>query len=301
MDLAGLQAFVEVARSGSFSAAAEALYLSQPAVSKRVAALEQELATPLFDRVGRRVTLTEAGRSLLPRAQRLLNEAADLRRLAADLSGETTGPLLMATSHHIGLHRLPSVLRAYTRRYPKVLLDIRFMDSEAICRAVQAGDIQLGVVTLPPSGDLPNLLSIPVWHDPLAFAVAPDHPLAAAPRPTLRSLARHPAVLPSPTTYTREILEQAMRRAGVAPHVSMSTNYLETLKMLVATGLGWSLLPETMLDASIRALPLRSPRLTRELGIVVHRQRSLSNAERAMIAACRAAANGTPEEGPSPT
>jgi len=81
-----------------------------------------------------------------------------------------------------------------------------------------------------------------------------------------------------------------MHAAGVALRVSMSTNYLETLKMLVATGLGWSLLPETMLDASVLALPLRDPRLVRTLGVAVHRHRTLSNAEQAMLDACLAAA-----------
>ncbi len=288
MDFATLQAFLEVARTGSFSAAAEALFLSQPAVSKRVAALEHELSAELFDRVGRRVALTEAGRLLLPRARQLLNEAADLKRLVADLAGRTAGPLVMATSHHIGLHRLPAVLRRYAREHPQVALDIRFMDSEAACRAVTAGEIQLAVVTLPPAQGVPNLDLTPIWHDPLAFVVAPDHELCAVARPDLETIAGYPAILPGPGTYTRQILDAAMHAAGTAARVSMSTNYLETLKMLAATGLGWSLLPETMLDHSLRALPADAPALSRELGVVTHRRRSLSNAERAMVAACAA-------------
>jgi DNA-binding transcriptional LysR family regulator len=287
MELSALQAFIEVARTGSFSAAAEGMFLTQPAVSKRVAALEQELGVALFDRVGRKVVLTEPGRLLLPRARQLLNEAADLKRLVADLSGEASGPLVMATSHHIGLHRLPPVLRHYVRAHPRVSLDIRFMDSEAACRAVLAGELQLAVVTLPPRAALPNLDLIPVWQDPLAFTVAQDHPLRGRTDLDLRALADHPAVLPSPATYTRQILDAAMHAAGTSARVSMSTNYLETLKMLVATGLGWSLLPRSMLDASVAALTVDAPRLERELGIVIHRRRSLSNAERAMIATCK--------------
>ena len=128
MDLANLQAFVEVARLGSFSTAAERLYLSQPAISKRIAALEDELNTLLFDRVGRKITLTATGTALLPRARQLLNDAVDLKRMATELSGQIAGPLTMATSHHIGLHRLPVVLRDFTRDHPDVSLDIRFME-----------------------------------------------------------------------------------------------------------------------------------------------------------------------------
>mgnify|MGYP000385058487 CR=1 FL=1 len=149
MDLHSLQAFVEVARHGSFSAAAEALFVTQPAISKRVKALEEELATALFDRIGRKTSLTEAGRVLLPRAKQLLDEAEDMRRFASSLSDSVSGSLVMGTSHHIGLHRLPPVLSQFSQRYPGVHMDIDFMDSEQACERVLRGEIELAIVTLP--------------------------------------------------------------------------------------------------------------------------------------------------------
>lgn len=287
MDLNALQAFVAVARSGSFSTAAESLYLTQPAVSKRIAVLEDQLGVRLFDRVGRRVGLTEAGEVLLPRARRLLEQADDLTRVLGNLAGEIRGTLSMATSHHIGLHRLPPVLRDYTRRYPDVRLDIHFMDSETACRAVQTGDLQLAIVTLPPDEPPGGLLLETIWVDRLCFAIAPDHALAGVERPGVADLARHPAVLPSASTYTRSILERAMHRHGANLQVGMTTNYLETLKMLVSIGLGWSLLPERMLDAEVVVLPVTGLDLARDLGLVSHAGRTLSNAGRAMIETCR--------------
>jgi len=288
MELAALQAFIEVAEHQSFSEAAEALYLTQPAVSKRVAQLEAELGTRLFDRIGRRVSLTATGAALLPRARRLINDARELRRLVSDLSGEVRGRLVMGTSHHIGLHRLPGPLKHFTEAYPGVELDIRFMDSEAACRAVETGDLELAIVTLPP--DRPASLQLDeIWQDPLAFMVGLDHPLAGRGRVSLAELLGYPAVLPGSTTYTRGILERAMRDAGVQLHVAMATNYLETLHMLVATGLGWSLLPATLLDADVRQLQVDGLQLTRRLGAVTHRRRSLSNAGAEMIRICRAA------------
>jgi DNA-binding transcriptional LysR family regulator len=286
MEISALRAFVEVADHESFSEAAEALYLTQPAVSKRVAQLEAELGARLFDRIGRRVSLTTTGAALLPRARRLINDARELKRLVSDLSGEVRGRLVMGTSHHIGLHRLPGPLKRFTDTFPEVELDIRFMDSEAACRAVETGDLELAIVTLPP--DQPaNLQLEAIWDDPLAFMVGRDHPLASRERVALVELLRYPAVLPGSTTYTRGILEQAMRDAGAELHVAMATNYLETLHMLVATGLGWSLLPATLLDRDVHQLLIDDLQLERRLGAVTHRRRSLSNAGGEMIRACR--------------
>jgi DNA-binding transcriptional LysR family regulator len=293
MDLAALHAFVEVARTASFSLAADALHLTQPAVSRRIAGLETELGARLFDRIGRQVTLTEAGTALLPRARALLNDAADLRRLVSSLSGRVEGPLVMATSHHVGLRRLPPVLRRFTRLHPLVALEIRFMDSEAACHGVEAGELELAVVTLPLE-PIAALETIPVWRDPLRFVVAADDPLAGAAAVTIDELARRPGVLPSSATYTRAILERAVREHGLVLDVRMSTNYLETLRMLVATGFGWSLLPQTLVDGEIRVLPVAWPVLERSLGVVTHRSRALSNAARAMIECCRLDADHPP-------
>ena len=286
MEIAALQAFIEVAEHESFSEAAEALYLTQPAVSKRIAQLEAELGARLFDRIGRRVSLTATGAALLPRARRLINDAREIKRLVSDLSGEVRGRLVMGTSHHIGLHRLPGPLKRFTEAYPEVELDIRFMDSEAACRAVETGDLELAIVTLPPERPA-NLHLETIWEDPLAFMVGRDHPLAGRGRVDLAELLRHPAVLPGGTTYTRGILERAIREAGAQLHVAMATNYLETLRMLVATGLGWSLLPATLLDDDVTALQVDGLHLTRLLGAVTHQRRSLSNAAREIIRACR--------------
>lgn len=286
MEIAALQAFVEVADHASFSDAADALFLTQPAVSKRVAQLETELGTKLFDRIGRRVSLTTAGNALLPRARRLINDARELKRLVSDLSGEIRGRLTMGTSHHIGLHRLPTPLKRFTEQFPDVELDIRFMDSEAACRAVETGDLELAIVTLPPQRP-PNLELETIWEDPLAFMVGLDHPLAGRRKVSLEELLSYPAVLPGTTTYTRGVLEAAVRKAGVELNVGMATNYLETLHMLVATGLGWSLLPATVLDDKVRALAVSGMQLSRQLGAVTHQKRSLSNAGIEMIRTCK--------------
>ncbi len=281
MDIAALQAFLAVAETGSFSRAAERVFRTQPAVSKRIAALEAELGTRLFDRIGRAPRLTETGQALLVRARTVLRELDDARRSIANLSGAIAGELSMATSHHIGLHRLPPALKRFHDRYPGVRLDLRFMDSERACAAVAHGELELAVVTLPPK-PLPPLRIEKIWDDPLAIVVSPQHPLATHPAPG-RQLVSYPAILPGPGTYTREIILKALGPLRDRIQVGMTTNYLEVLKMLAAIGIGWSVLPRTMIDAGLKVVQIKNMTIQRELGIVTHAARTLSNAGQAMI------------------
>ena len=264
------------------SLAAERLHLTQPTISKRLAALESELGQRLFDRVGRRLDLTAAGYSLLPHAQRVLQEIEDARRALSHLADEIKGRLSIGTSHHIGLHRLPPVLRRYTQRHPAVDLDLHFMDSEVACDAVLAGKLELGIVTLP-SQALPNLKTQKIWDDPLDVVVHADHALAGKKKLRWADLAEHAAVLPDAATYTHRIIRAALQKHGLEPRVRLATNYLETLKMLVSIGLGWSVLPRSMLDDSLRVLKLPELKLQRELGAVWHQRRTLSAAAQALL------------------
>lgn len=282
MEIAALKAFVAVAETGSFSTAASHLFLTQPAISKRVAALERELKTPLFDRIGHRITLTEAGSALLLKARHILEEIEESRRLVANLSGAVSGPLQVATSHHIGLHRLPVVLRDYNRRYAEVELDIRFMDSEAACTAVAGGALELAVVTLP-EYETPPLVCQALWDDPMHIAVSAEHPLAKKQVGKLAPLAEYPVILPEADTFTRQIIEQKFKMENLNLKIGLETNYLETIRMMVSIGLGWSVLPETLFDHELIRLDIPGFNLQRSLGIVRHRDKTLSNAGKAFI------------------
>ncbi|MFM8355248.1 MAG: LysR family transcriptional regulator, partial [Gammaproteobacteria bacterium] len=199
LNLHDLQAFVAVAETGSFSRAAQRLHLTQPAISRRVQALETTVRTRLFDRVGKQVYLTDAGQLLLPRASRLLQDAEDSRRLLETLDDGVAGVLGLVTSHHVGLHRLPPVLRTFTRQYPDVQLDIRFEDSEAAHQLIRRAESEIAVVTLDPAGP-EDLRSEPLWHDPLGVTVAEDHPLTRAGIADFVDLAAERPVLPGPGT-----------------------------------------------------------------------------------------------------
>jgi len=292
MNISDLQAFISVATHGSFSMAADALYLTQPAISKRIAALEQELGTKLFDRIGRKTTLTEAGRSLEIHAQRIMSEVEDSRRAIANLNNEVKGQLKLASSHHIALHRLPKILQKFVQQYPEVEFDLGFMDSEQACRAVEQGEQELALITLPPQQST-ALELIEVWTDRLVLTVSPNHPLALEPAITPEVLARHPAILPARGTYTRELIDQQLGLPSV--NSKLETHYLETIKMMVEVGMGWSLWPENMLEDTLKPKQGRDIVVERQLGIVRHPQRTLSNAGRTFIDACLAQSCTTPD------
>jgi len=283
MDIPNLYAFIAVADTGSFSVASEHLYLTQPAISKRISALETELDIQLFDRIGRKVIVTEAGMALLPRARTILQQIEDSKRAIQNLSGHVAGKLSIGTSHHIGLHRLPPILRAFTHAYPEVELDLHFMDSEEACHAIEHGELELGIVTLPLE-PAKTLQTYEVWPDPLDIVVNQSHPLALLKKITAKQLANYSAVLPTRGTYTRQIFEQTMRKHKLKLKVGLSTNYLETIKMMVSVGLGWSVLPRSMLNKELKTLDIEGIKLERKLGVVWHSGHTLSNAAKAMSA-----------------
>ncbi len=283
MDTANLQAFIKVAETGSFSHAAQQLFITQPAVSKRIKQLEQQLDSKLVDRKGKQLHLTQTGQALLPRARDILNRIQSAQQQIADMEGSPMGTLSMATSHHIGLHRLPPILRAFNAHYAEVELDLHFMDSEQACQLIEHNELDVAVVTLPLE-DNPKLDFIRVWDDPLVICCASDHPLTSESSPGLQDLIRHPAVLPSHGTFTREAIEQALGEAMAELSINLETNYLETIKMMVSVGLGWSILPESMLDAGLAKLDIAGFQASRELGIVLNINRSHSKALQAMLA-----------------
>ena len=292
MDTANLKAFIQVAESESFSLAAEQLFLTQPAVSKRIKQLEQQFGSQLIDRIGKRVKLTRTGELLLPRARKILHDLQAARQQIADFEGNPSGALSIATSHHIGLHRLPPVLRAYVSSYPEVELDLSFMDSEEACQLVEHNEIELAIVTLP-FKTVKGLNYQRVWRDDLRVVCANDHPLTGIAHPTLTDLLPHTAILPSHGTFTREAIEKALSAYRDQLQISLETNYLETIKMMVSVGLGWSILPHSMVDASLSEIRLADFACGRDLGIVINPQRSRSRAVEAMLATLAATASTT--------
>ncbi|EIK45359.1 LysR family transcriptional regulator [Cellvibrio sp. BR] len=282
MDTQHLQAFVAIAESGSFSAAAERLHLTQPAISKRIALLEEQLKSPLFDRIGRQVALTHAGQVLLSKATLILSEVTAAQRAIADLKGEVEGKLSIATSHHVGLHYLPPYLREFSKQFPQVKLDLHFLDSEQAYHEILQGRFDLAIITLALEQDA-RLQSHNLWHDQLHFVAAPTHPLTAQSYLQLADLSQHPAIMPDTNTYTTQLVSNLFVTQNAALNIGMVSNHLDTIKMLLSIGLGWGILPKRILDNQLTILDVVHEPIMRPLGCIHHKQRSLNNAAKMFL------------------
>jgi DNA-binding transcriptional LysR family regulator len=184
------------------------------------------------------------------------------------------------------------VLSYFSKTFPAVQLDIDFMDSEQADELTLRGEVELAVVTLAPT-PVSSIVTRTIWADPLDFMVQSGHELSHWAKMDLKELSRHPAILPGLNTYTGQIVKHLFDRRGLPMQIAIATNYLETIRMMASVGLGWTVLPRSMLDASLATLPIRDARIERSLGVVHHEGRSLSRAARAFIdALTSAAANG---------
>lgn len=288
LDSKNLLVFTAVADELSFSTAASRLNLTQSAVSKRIALLEDELGQALFERHKRSIQLTEAGRTLLPRALNIINEIRDARQEVLDMGETVEGRLSIAISHHVGLHRLPGTLKKFRSDFPLVKLDIQFVDSDNGYKKVIDGSVELSVITLK-SGNYSELSVSQLWRDPLIFVCSPEHELHLQDNVTLEQLSKLDAILPSQEMHTRRIIDEIFLQQQLTPTLAMSTNYLETIKIMVSIGLGWSVLPRSMMDG-LEEIHVPDTYLERTLGIVKHNGRKLSRAatefERLLLPGC---------------
>ncbi len=282
MDINNLKAFIEVADKRSFSRSAETLHLTQPAVSKRIAALETELSARLFDRVGRSVHLTEAGKVLLPSARQISAELDRIEDVICNLGKGVSGKLSICSSSHIGIHRIPNLLRDFSRDYPDVEIDIHFSDSTTALQSVEDGLYEMGLCAMHNNADT-RLKEIKIWEDDLVIVVSPDHPLRSEENLSAEVLMKCPAVLPALPSSTRKTINHALSGLATSASVSMEAHDLETIKTMVSIGLGWGCVPRIMVDDSVVVLDIPELQMKRRISLVRHHERTLSRAAEAFI------------------
>ncbi len=278
-----LQTFTVVCQAGTVANAANRLGLTQPAVSKRIAALEKSLGTLLFQRIGVRLSLNEAGKKLQPIADEILSLIELRKNEILELDARIAGDLHIACSHHIALYRLPDYLKQFYSRYPEVNLHFDFTESETAYRRVQNGRVDLALLTLP-ANISSSVHAETLWIDQMQVMVAKTHPVYATDQPVdLETLIQYPAVLPEKATFTMSRLELAFQHNAIQTLQGLNANNMETIRMLIECGLGWGVLPETMQRKTLIAISSPYLHISRTLGCAWHKQRPLNAPARAFI------------------
>jgi len=268
LDTQQLLTFLAIAETGTFSAAAARLHVSQPAVSKRLSLLEQRLGFTLFDRLGQRVVLTYRGERLLPAVRQIQRDLDDIAA-AAQLGDERlSGRLALSLSHYCGLQLLPGVLEAFSTRYPDVLLDLSFHDSERAIEQVAVGDVSLAYATLPPRLD-ERVTAKVLWRETLQPVVAERHCPPGRGADLYSTGERLPLILPAEATSTRTAIDRWLDDCGLTPPAVIEINQLESIAVLAATGVGWAVIPATLQRPGLVSLPGQAcPLPSRELGLI---------------------------------
>ena len=286
MTLEQLRVFVAVAEREHVTQAARALNLAQSAASAAIAALEGQYQTKLFDRVGRGVTLTQAGRVFLVEARAVLARAAAAELALAGLGALSHGTLAVQASQTIASYWLPHHLVAFHRAHPGVEIRLTVGNTAQVARAVREGEAELGFVEGAVAD--PALIGTVVAHDRLMLLVAPDHPWAGR-DVTPAEMAAGAWVLREPGSGTRSEFERALTGFGVAPgtlQVVLEMPSNEAVRAAVEAGAG-----ATALSASVAAPSLEAGLLCRAgpdlperaFQVLRHRERHLSRAAEALL------------------
>jgi len=259
LQLAQIEAFLEVARRGNLTRAATLLYVSQPALTARIRALEAELGTQLFRRGRRGMDLTDAGRAFLPYARRATAALRDGQALVGELARGTTGELTIGAAPAISTYVLPRVLARFAEHHPRINLSVRTGHSEEIVELTVRGDVAVGLIR---SIQHPEIAARLIYEHELLLVVEPSHPFAEGGEIVVGRVAEARLILFDRASSYYDLTNAFFRQAGIAPRGVMELDNIDAAKQMVISGLGVAMLPNTAVSAELADGRLRAIRLT---------------------------------------
>lgn len=284
MTVKQLRAFLAVAQTLSFTRACERLHLSQPALSLAIKGLEETLGGPLLIRSTRSVRLTPEGEVLLPLAKRLLIEWDNAEELLHQHFTLQFGRVALAAMPSIACNRLPSALREFRQRFPKVNITVHDVINERVIEMVRQRQVELGIAFEPEART--GIDFLPLFEDIFVAVVPPDIPLANAGSVNWSALLQHDFITLQRPSMVRILLEQTLADRQIELPVAFESHQLATVGRMVASGLGVSAVPALcraqMHELGARCLPLRDPCIQRTVGVVSSAGQELSSAARAL-------------------
>ncbi len=286
INLHQLKIFHTVAKSGSFSRAAAELKISQPSVSIQVGELERQFGVELFEQAGKSVRVTEAGRILDDYAGRILALIDETRRAIDDVKGLGRGRLAIGATPTPAAYWLPGLLRRFREAHARVELALRVAGTRRIQEWLLGREVDLGVVGWRVT--FPDLETVPIATDELVLVAAPEHRFASMPSVRIPDLAHEPFILRERGSGTRDVVDDALHRAGIHIAPAMELEGGEMVKQAVAANLGVSILSQQAVRADaaagrLRVIPIEGLRIERDILLVYHRDRRLPRIARAFV------------------
>jgi DNA-binding transcriptional LysR family regulator len=302
MEIDQIETFLAVSTFGGFHRAADALRVSQPAVSARIKALEESLGVKLFARSRNGLTLSAAGKTLQPFAEQLLKTASLARQAVHEERAGSGGPLQIASALSISVYFLPDVLKRFQRAYPKVQIEIRSGHSKAVLEMVLGGEAELGLAR---SLQHPEVETFSLRDDPLLLVADSKHRPRRFRHAALNQVATWPLIFYERGSSDWTLTSGLFRRAGLVPNVAYEVDSIETAKRMVERGLGLAFLPQLSMLREIRSGRLcvvkiaDAEPLGRSLDVIHARRRPLGQEARAFLEIMRQTAgemvaSGTP-------
>lgn len=287
MTLRHMKIFVSVFRHSSITRAADELHLAQPSVSFAVKELEDYYGIRLFDRIGRRISPTEAGKEFFGYALHIVSMFDEMEKKIRNW--DALGTIRIGASITIGTHILPPLLKQYQVLYPDLRTEVTIEKSASIEQHILDNDIDIGLIENQPGH--PDIISIPFMEDFLQAIVAPDHPLSNSSEITLEQLAEYPFLMRERGSAGREILDACFAFRQITVHPLWESASTQAIVRGVAEGLGVAVLPSLLVkkdidEHTVKMIPFTHP-LTRKLNIIYHKSKYLTDNMKAFISLCK--------------
>ena len=286
MEVRQLQTFCVLAEELNFTRTAERVHTVQSNVTSQIKSLEEELGVPLFDRLGKRVVLTEAGHRLRPYAEKAL-AAMDQGHRAVKFGTEPAGPLHIGAPESVLTYRLPEVLKLFRKRYPKVDLFFHPDSQQKLADALESGKLDLAI-SMSDCFAGPQLNSLRMRTEDIHIFGTPNHPRAKAKKVYLKDLTDQNLLLTEAGCGYRNILDTQLASANVRPQNVTEFSSIEAIKQCVTAGMGLGLLPEIVIADELKkkqftALNWQGPKMSIATSIVWHKDKWMSPGMQAFL------------------
>src|ERR1700723_2768445 len=305
MEIQQLRYVCAVADTGNFSRAAERCQVAQPSLSQQILKLEEDLGAKLFDRLGRSVRVTEAGRAFIPRARAILEQMDEARSSVAANNTDLRGSVAVGVIPTVAPYLMPAYTASFAKKFPDAKLRIIEETTSVLVEGLRDLSIDVAILALPLRHK--DLELFPIRTEPLFAALSRNHPRAGAKSLALKDLRGESFVMLRDGHCFRDLSIDTCTRARITPHIAFESGQFSSLLGMVAAGVGVSLVPEMAIDRSANCgyVRLSDPQATRTIVTAVLRGRSFNRVQQAFVSGIRdkttLAANGKSSSASSPT